>query len=219
MKHISFTKYIERMENVIIDESKVFRDESYYAQSDFNKIKAIEMLKILKEVLQKKDVHFLLNFGTLLGAVRDHDFIPHDYDLDLSLHEKYKKAFIDSLSELEERGIVLCGHYKGNIFNLFYDGIICDIDIVFDMMFPYSLRYYRLLEKCYPKFYTDKTEFIDFLGGKYEVPKNPERFLEYMYGKNWRIPQKGKHARLFPHWMLLSRFHYYAKRFFRYHFK
>lgn len=207
------------MKKFEINENEVYRDETYYAKCHFDKENAGIMLRNLKEVLLKNNVHFTLNFGTLLGAIRDHDFIPHDYDLDLSMHDRYKSAFIASLPELYERGIVLCGHYKDNIFNLFYEGIICDIDVVHDMVFPYSLRYYRLLEKCYPKFYTEKTEFIDFLGGKYEVPKNPERFLEYMYGKNWRIPQKGKHARLFPHWMLLSRFHYYVKRFFRYHFK
>lgn len=206
------------MEKYSVNEKNVYRNNELYAKSNFNKEKAGEMLSILKEVFLKKDIHFQLNFGTLLGAVRDNDFIPHDYDIDLSMHERYKKAFISSLPELGKRGVVLCGHYKGNIFNLFYDGIICDIDIVFDMIFPYNLRYYRLLEKCYPKFYTEKTEMIDFLGGKYEVPANPERYLEYMYGKNWRIPQKGKHARLFPHWMLHERLYYYIKRFIRYHF-
>lgn len=201
-----------------VNEKEVYRDENLYALRKFEKGKAKEMLSILREVLLKHDVHFLLNFGTLLGAIRDHDFISHDYDMDISMHERYKKTFISCLPELSEKGVFLCGHYKGNIFNLFYDGIICDIDIVFDMVFPYSLRYYRLLEKCYPKFYTDKTETIDFLGGKYEVPANPERFLKYMYGKNWRIPQKGKHARLFPYWMIHERLYYYIKRFIRYHF-
>lgn len=207
------------MESINVNEKEVYRDETYYAKCHFDKEKAGIMLKNLKEVLLEHDIHFCLNFGTLLGAIRDHDFIPHDYDIDLSMHEKYKKTFISSLPELRERGIILCGHYKGNIFNLYYDGIICDIDIVYDMIFPYSLRYYRLLEKCYPKFYTKETEWIDFMGDKYEVPKNPERFLQYMYGKNWRIPQKGKHARLFPHWMLHERVYYYVKRFIRYHFK
>lgn len=207
------------MDRFIIDENEAYRDESYYEKSHFDKETAGEMLKIMKEVLLKNDVHFSLNFGTLLGAIRDHDFIPHDYDLDLSMHERYKPAFFASLPELYENGVVLCGHYKGNIFNLFYKGIICDIDIVFDMVFPYSLRYYRLLEKCYPKFYTEKTEFFEFLGDEYEVPAKPERFLKYMYGKNWRIPQKGRHARLFPYWMIHERLYYYLKRFFRYHFK
>lgn len=207
------------MKGILVDEKEVYRDDDLYSKCNFNKDKAREMLSILKEVLLKNDVHFLLNFGTLLGAIRDNDFIPHDYDIDLSMHEKYKPAFIASLPELRDNGIVMCGHYKGNIFSLFYDGIICDIDVVFDMVFPYSLRYYRLLEKCYPKFYTEKTEMITFMGDLFEVPANPERYLKYMYGKNWRIPQKGKHARLFPHWMLLSRFHYFVKRFFRYHFR
>ena len=44
---------------------------------------ANENLKLLKEVCDKHHLTFLLYFGTLLGAVREHDFITHDEDIDL----------------------------------------------------------------------------------------------------------------------------------------
>ena len=46
-----------------------------------NKEIANENLKLLKEVCDRNGLHFLLFFGTLLGAVREHDFIKHDEDV------------------------------------------------------------------------------------------------------------------------------------------
>lgn len=207
------------MNNEIIDEKSVYRDEVLYSKRNFNKENAKELLHIIKTVFDANNIHFLLNFGTLLGAVREHDFIGHDVDIDLSLHEKYKQSFYKVLPVLNEKGILLCGHFKDRFFTLFYKGIICDFDVVFEPCFPYSVRYYKVLEKLYPKFYTQKTEYIDFLGEQYEIPKEPERFLAYMYGNDWTIPQKGKQARLFPHWMILSKAYYRFKQFVRYHIK
>lgn len=207
------------MNNVIIDEKRIYRDEVLCSKRNFDKDNAKEMLLIIKTVFDANNIHFLLNFGTLLGAVREHDFIGHDVDIDLSLHEKYKLSFYRALPILAERGVILCRQFKDCFFSLYYKGIICDFDVVFEPCFPYSVRYFKVLEKLYPKFYTKETEYIDFLGEQFEIPKEPERFLEYMYGKSWRIPQKGKQARLFPHWMILSKAYYRFKQFVRYHIK
>ena len=43
-----------------------------------NKEIANENLKLLKEVCDRNHLTFLLFFGTLLGAVREHGFITHD---------------------------------------------------------------------------------------------------------------------------------------------
>lgn len=36
-----------------------------------------------------------------------------------------------------------------------------------------------------------KFKEMDFLGGKYMVPADTDAMLERLYGKTWRIPQKG----------------------------
>lgn len=35
--------------------------------------------------LHQFDLDYFLDFGTLLGVIRDHDIIPHEYDVDLTL--------------------------------------------------------------------------------------------------------------------------------------
>ena len=48
----------------------------------FNKGNKVLLFK-LDEVLNQNGLQYWLNYGTLLGAYRDHDFINHDYDLDI----------------------------------------------------------------------------------------------------------------------------------------
>jgi len=70
---------------------------------------ADESLKILKEtinILNKYSIDYYLDFGTLLGAVRDNGLIPWDNDIDISLfkEEDYHKIN-DILFELNEIGL------------------------------------------------------------------------------------------------------------------
>ena len=53
-----------------------------------NKVVAKENLLLLKGILDKNNVLFMLSFGTLLGAAREHDFITHDEDIDLVMMKR-----------------------------------------------------------------------------------------------------------------------------------
>jgi phosphorylcholine metabolism protein LicD len=78
------------------------------AKIRFNDSKCIERsLVLLKEVTQMLDKHnikYYLDFGTLLGAIRDGGFIPWDNDIDISLVDKKDYSKIpDILNELKNR--------------------------------------------------------------------------------------------------------------------
>ena len=62
--------------------------------------------------------------------------------------------------------------------------------------FPYSIRYYSLLECFIPKKYLIIGEKIHFYGLDLVVMQKPESFLEYIYGKTWKIPIKGDGGRI-----------------------
>ena len=55
----------------------------------------------------------------------------------------------------------------------------------------WSSSCYRLDTKYVPKSLFSKFENIDFLGIKCKCPQNPEKVLEFWYGKTWRTPVAG----------------------------
>jgi len=50
-----------------------------------NRDDAIRLLKIVVDSLDKFDIKYYLDFGTLIGAIRDKGLIPWDDDIDISL--------------------------------------------------------------------------------------------------------------------------------------
>jgi phosphorylcholine metabolism protein LicD len=66
-------------------------DRRFYIEENVEK--SIEILKDVIEVLNRHKIEYYLDFGTLLGAVRDGKLIPWDDDIDISLlnEDDYKR--------------------------------------------------------------------------------------------------------------------------------
>lgn len=71
-----------------------------------DELKAKAVLKEVKNVLDKYNVEFWLNFGGLLGAVRDGRFISYDDDIELNAwqHKVNEQQMIDVSRDLCSRG-------------------------------------------------------------------------------------------------------------------
>lgn len=165
-------------------------------------IRAMEKnLLDIKEVFDKYQITFVLTAGGLLGVIREGKFISHDHDLDLICFartpEYDHRKMIWVKKELKEKGFFIvdnsCSMIKTDFF--IRDGERIDIfwfeKIDDEWIHNNNIRY--------PTYYFDKLEEIDFLGTKFKVPYKPEEFLEYNYGKDWRIPNpKGKVLNLNP---------------------
>ncbi len=167
-------------------------------------------LEVIKEQLQKEGIVYWIDYGTLLGAIRENDFIEHDFDIDIGVkydnnNEKIEKAFknigILKLKEFILDGVVVEQTYE-------YNGLTFDIFYYFyndNHMWTYT--FYPVEGVSKKKKYSDKIVTTDlkvlkcfvkkrgidkllFKGGEYPIPENPIGYLEENYGKNFMTPIK-----------------------------
>lgn len=154
---------------------------------------AAKILSFTKEKFDNIGVDFYLAYGTLLGAIRDHNVIKGDSDVDVYITDE--KTLYDSLPQLYEQGLKVVRIKEKR----YYTFRISDTQSYIDayVLKPiesglWRFRCYSLAGHTVPKKFFRGTQEIDFLGGKYKTTANPEKLLAFLYGKDWRIPQKKK---------------------------
>ena len=149
---------------------------------------ANENLKLLKEVCDRNHLTFLLYFGTLLGAVREHDFITHDEDIDLVMLKTDMSAFLSMLFELRKVGFELARYERRGFLSIIRKGEYIDIYFFAPYKNDPSLMH-CCMDICEKK-YIEETAPMEFLGNTYMAPGDYEEYLAYQYGDDWRTPSQ-----------------------------
>lgn len=170
-------------------------------------------LKRFDECLNSHNINYSLAFGTLLGAVREHDFIPFDNDIDLAMWiDDYKPEMIDYLKEY---GIKLkhtfsvdndtfgkedSFEYKGVQLDIFYfyrdnEGKTYCCDFVnqpdCDTRIESIKKHGGLLPRRLFLPLSDQVIRTDFKGIEVSIPANYQDILEFRYGKDYMTPKPG----------------------------
>lgn len=169
-----------------------YEQTSYYDTIVFDPDDAKTMFLTITEILHENKLLFMPMFGTLLGFIRDHGFIKNDYDIDLMIYEKDFDKLINLIPVLHERGIDITRTSEPWVYTFKYKSACCDFYTIRKTAWPYNIRYCRIVENYIQKSFFEGTQKAEVFDVQIDVPKNPECLLEYMYGKNWRIPQKGQ---------------------------
>ena len=171
------------------------------------KREAVDVLRLYSCALRDNGIVFWLDYGTLLGYYREHDFIKHDFDLDTSTwfdnHEKVKSALEHNGFErvryyyLKNReGLEECYKHKNydttiDVFYYFNEGDT-SYCFSFNPMVPMNKK--RNLNKVKPsrvrKWIFPKIEPIEamFKGVKVFVPDNTGEYLKFTYGESFMTP-------------------------------
>jgi hypothetical protein len=153
-------------------------------------------IKVLDELRDVCGVDAYLNYGALLGAVRDGKMIAHDSDTDLCYVSKYETP-ADIIAEsfrmervLLQRGWKVLRMSAGDIKLLLplSDGRQCHIDVfgafwVNGVFYQFGNRSGQLAKESLLPLGT-----IELDGYTFPAPRDPEAMMVFLYGENWRIP-------------------------------
>ena len=168
-----------------------------------------EMFSLFCKTLNEAGIKFWLEFGTLLGYYREHDFIPHDMDIDTGTYyenaalvqnalEKAGFILVREYKALNDGGLEQCYLYKHITIDVFYfrkDGnkMFCNS---FYTLNNHTKKYYskKSVNKPLPvgvkRIEVPIVEYIpgEFKGSKVFVPEDTDKYLKVHYGDNYMIP-------------------------------
>lgn len=167
-----------------------------------------ELIFKIDDILHENNIPFWLTYGTLLGAYREHDFIAHDYDMDIAIDIKYMNKIKPIMLE---HGLKLMNevHFGGwespqNVeYRFEYNGAYVDFDfyvIEDDNAYTYNPLFVDGVEYKKGQRSPVIAERIDnpfnglkrysFLGRDFNIPENTEEYLVANYGPSWKTPIK-----------------------------
>ena len=155
------------------------------AKRNINVLFARDAMRALAEATAKAGLEVFLVSGTLLGYMRNGNFLPHDNDLDVGIFDGFS---VDTLrSALYSTGCftIMAKRSPHCIRIRHFNGTAIDI-----------FTHYREKDDYWHA--ASKTSWhnspfalkkVEFLGFETYIPDPPEKYLEENYGKDWRIPK------------------------------
>ena len=147
---------------------------------------AFQNLKDLVPILNAAGIHFGPIFGTLLGMIRENDFIAWDEDIDMYILQEEEEAFKDTLWPLKDVGFELVRYDKRGLYSLMRNNEYID----FYVLRPVSgeLRHTGGADFLFER-YLQETIPFDFKGVTLRIPRDYEEYLTFSYG-DWRTPKQ-----------------------------
>ena len=159
-----------------------------------------KMILNVIDILEKNNIPYWLDEGTLLGIVRDGDLLPWDHDADFGIPGEYAQNIIDIRYKFYPKFFVKINKTKslwmpGNIRSIKlktpFERLV-RINFHIDLFFKYKIDnschwiIMTALKHSDSKFF-DKLDTISWEGRKVKIPSHVEEYLELNYG-DWRTP-------------------------------
>lgn len=155
-------------------------------------------------LFEEHGIKYWIDFGTLLGAVREGRTIPHDTDGDFGLLFEDREKVLKLENQIYNDGFFLQKHFYTDHHMLKIHGKtvlrLCrsytnrnQIDLFFWVNDNHTLNSDGLnVDKSFPDWFIVKRQPVLLYNKEIMAPRDPEKFLEFRYGKDWTIPQNKK---------------------------
>ncbi|WP_303804525.1 hypothetical protein [Ruminococcus flavefaciens] len=169
-------------------------------------VKGNGILRIMEieRILEKEGAFFFVDCGTLLGFIREGKPIKWDYDIDFGIVIDSKYNWNNLEEAMIKHGYTLHHQFRfeGNITEQTYKKGITMIDFFNHFHEDNNTCFYAYYRKENYNYSSDNemnvlklkgvkisgTKKIKVEGGFVHVPNEAEKYLENIYGVNWRIP-------------------------------
>ena len=201
-----------KIKTILID-GKPFTYEDELADMSYDGLGGISpedgknLLYKTKELFDECGIEFYLAFGTLLGAVREHAIIHGDEYVDVMCPQEDKLR--SSLPFLSQHGYEVCRIIEGELYSFRINkNSYIDVYIIRPLHNSiWSIYCCCLSGLVTPRKFFEKIIDIEFLGTTFKSPVNPEKLVEFWYGKDWRVPKSGKkyYYEVKSHWYWKNR--------------
>lgn len=184
----------------------------------------------ITEELDKNKIEFFFFFGTMLGFVREKEFIKHDNDIDVcvmaedeidwqQIEKILKNIGLKKRREIRYNGdITEQTYYYKKLLNI--DFFACYNKEEYSEIYSYfrtgGIKYEDRNEYSVGMNQLSKIETCidyDTLLGKMRIPINYLELLEELYGENWEIPDSGYRYEESPSWKILENKKGYCRKF------
>lgn len=164
----------------------------------------------MKKIFYSFDIKFTLLFGTVLGAIRENDFIEYDTDTDIGIFKEDLEKLLKAIPILLDNEFELIRtRAPDDLVTFMRNDEYIDIGI-FRLTKKNFIEYYTYQGHLIGREFLDILEEIEFLGEKFYVPNNKELYLSKTYGKDWHKPKRNEPAMNIGY----ANYYYRSKRFF-----
>jgi lipopolysaccharide cholinephosphotransferase len=153
-----------------------------------NKQVALNNLLIIRDLFAARGIPMFLTFGTLLGAIREKDFIAHDDDVDVGVFSRSRDAILTLIPELENRGFRMRSVRDERVYKLERQAIKLDLFCAVPKKTFRGRRWDLDGKTTIAARYLDGLEEIEFLGHRFPVPQDPRGVIRSLYGRTWNVP-------------------------------
>jgi lipopolysaccharide cholinephosphotransferase len=149
---------------------------------------AFENLLVIRDLFAEHGIPMFLTFGTLLGALREKDFIDHDDDVDVGVFERDRDAIMALMPELEKRGFKLLYVRGERLYKFERRTTELDFFVAASKRTLRGRRWDLEGKATIAARHLDRLDEIEFLGHRFPVPHDALGVVRSLYGRTWNVP-------------------------------